>query len=393
MTKELLFFFLVVGGLGSIGSLIYLIISRFIEKKRTTKLEETSKDIGFSFSKSEDETIPNNKHYPHLFSQGHTQKAWNIMGNETENGDLIKIFDYQYTEGGGKNRRTYDQTICLFSSLQIDLPAFHLRPENIFNRFLSDIGSEGYEDIDFESNPDFSDHYLLTGELDTEQPLHNNEEKVRNIFNENVLDFYEKNVGLCTEAMDKTLIYYKHNKRVSPENIEVFLKDGIKVLSLFTASQSAKGEPQQVHSQNEPPGHNQSQLRGNDEVLYPESPMPWYIRNYIDVLKRYVLFDGRASKREFWWFTLINSIISFCVLPAVTAILGMLIGFKLPLMPLIGIYKLAVFLPSTAVGVRRMRDSGRSGWWVFVPIINIMFWVYVSEPRDNQYGPPPLVPK
>jgi len=120
--------------------------------------------------------------------------------------------------------------------------------------------------------------------------------------------------------------------------------------------------------------------------------MPWYIRNYIDVLKRYVLFDGRASKREFWWFTLINSIISFCVLPAVTAILG-LIGFKLPLMALIGIYKLAVFLPSTAVGVRRMRDSGRSGWWVFVPIINIMFWVYVSEPRDNQYGPPPLVPK
>ena len=89
MTKELLFFFLVVGGLGSIGSLIYLIISRFIEKKRTTKLEETSKDIGFSFSKSEDETIPNNNHSPHLFSQGDIQKAWNIMENETENGDLI----------------------------------------------------------------------------------------------------------------------------------------------------------------------------------------------------------------------------------------------------------------------------------------------------------------
>ncbi|MDP6751555.1 MAG: DUF805 domain-containing protein [Candidatus Poribacteria bacterium] len=384
-------YFLVVGVifLMIVGSVIGL-ISRFIEKKRVLKLEDTSKDIGFSYSKSEDETIPNNNHYPHLFSQGHAQKAWNIMENETENGDLIKIFDYEYTEGGGKNRRTYDQTICLFSSLQIDLPAFHLRPENIFNRFLSDMGLAGYEDIDFESNPDFSDHYLLTGELDAEQPRHDNEGKVRNIFNENVLDFYEKNVGLCTEAMGNTLIYYRHNKRVSPENIEGFLKEGIKVLSLFTTSQSAKGEPPQAHSQIEPPEHNQNQLGESDEVLYPESPMPWYIRNYIDVLKRYVLFDGRASKREFWWFTLINSIISFCVLPAITAILGVFIGFKPSLAQ---IYNLAVFLPSLAVGIRRMKDTGRSGWWVCVPIINIMFWVSASEPRDNQYGPPPLAPK
>ena len=384
-------YFLVVGVifLMIVGSVIGL-ISRFIEKKRVLKLEDTSKDIGFSYSKSEDETIPNNNHYPHLFSQGHAQKAWNIMENETENGDLIKIFDYEYTEGGGKNRRTYDQTICLFSSLQIDLPAFHLRPENIFNRFLNDMGLAGYEDIDFESNPDFSDHYLLTGELDAEQPRHDNEGKVRNIFNEKVLDFYEKNVGLCTEAMDNTLIYYRHNKRVSPENIEGFLKEGIKVLSLFTTSQSAKGEPPQAQSQIEPPEHNQNQLGESDEVLYLESPMPWYIRNYIDVLKRYVLFDGRASKREFWWFTLINSIISFCVLPAITAILGVFIGFKPSLAQ---IYNLAVFLPSLAVGIRRMKDTGRSGWWVCVPIINIMFWVSASEPRDNQYGPPPLAPK
>ena len=250
------------------------------------KLEEISKSIGFSYSKQEDGTIPNNNHYPHLFSQGHAQKAWNIMENETENGDLIKIFDYGYTEGSGRRRSRYDQTICLFSSRQIDLPAFRLRPDirdlNMSNKFGFRLFAlifrvmfwpfgrslwkfiiqrankptyEGYEDIDFESNPDFSDHYRLTGKLDAEQPLHSNEEKVRNIFNKNVLDFYEKNVGICTEAMDKTLIYYRHDKRVSPENIEGFLKEGIKVLSLFTTSQLAKGESQQVHSQNEPPGH------------------------------------------------------------------------------------------------------------------------------------------
>ena len=280
-------YFIVVGAIFlMIVSSVIGFISRLIEKKRVQKLEEISKSIGFSYSKQEDGTIPNNTHYPYLFSHGHDQKAWNIIGNETKNGDLIKIFDYEYTEGSGRRRSKYDQTICLFSSRQIDLPAFRLRPDirdlNMSNKFGFRLFAlifrvmfwpfgrsiwkfiiqrankptyEGYEDIDFESNPDFSDHYRLTGKLDAEQPLHSNEKKVRNIFNKNVLDFYEKNVGICTEAMDKTLIYYRHDKRVSPENIEGFLKEGIKVLSLFTTSQLAKGESQQVHSQNGPPGH------------------------------------------------------------------------------------------------------------------------------------------
>jgi len=99
---------------------------------------------------------------------------------------------------------------------------------------------------------------------------------------------------------------------------------------------------------------------------------------------------GELLSGNFGGLHSINSIISFCVLPAVAAILGVLIGFK---PPLANIYNPAVFLPSLAVGIRRMKDTGRSGWWVCVPIINIMFWVSASEPRDNQYGPHPLDPK
>jgi uncharacterized membrane protein YhaH (DUF805 family) len=108
---------------------------------------------------------------------------------------------------------------------------------------------------------------------------------------------------------------------------------------------------------------------------------------YTNVLKKYAEFDGRAARKEYWMFVLVNSIISIII-----SILGNIIDFK----SLSSIYALAVLLPSLAVLVRRLHDTNRSGWWVLIAlvpfigaIVLIIFAVLDSQPGDNQYGPNP----
>ena len=110
---------------------------------------------------------------------------------------------------------------------------------------------------------------------------------------------------------------------------------------------------------------------------------------YIEVLKKYAVFSGRARRQEYWMFTLVN-----LVIVVVISIIGELIG----LAPLVNIYILATFLPALGVLIRRLHDTNRSAWWIFitlVPLIGfiamIVFLVKDSDPLENRYGPNPKV--
>ena len=115
---------------------------------------------------------------------------------------------------------------------------------------------------------------------------------------------------------------------------------------------------------------------------------------YLDVLKKYAEFNDRARRQEYWFFTLFNVIVSI-VLALMDGAMGSLsasAGVGL----LSGIYALAVFIPSLAVLVRRLHDTGRTGWWVllcFIPLIGVIvilvFLVLDSDPGANEYGPNP----
>jgi uncharacterized membrane protein YhaH (DUF805 family) len=101
---------------------------------------------------------------------------------------------------------------------------------------------------------------------------------------------------------------------------------------------------------------------------------------YVDVLKKYAVFDGRARRKEYWMFVLFNLIVSIIV-----GIIGGLIKA-----PIIGsIYSLAVLLPSIAVGVRRMHDTDHSGWWLLLPIVNLVFACTDGTPGPNRFGENP----
>jgi len=110
---------------------------------------------------------------------------------------------------------------------------------------------------------------------------------------------------------------------------------------------------------------------------------------YLEVLKKYAVFNGRARRKEYWMFFLFNIIIA-----AVLAIIDTYL-FGGPSF-LYGLYVLAVLLPALGVMVRRLHDTGRTGWWVlvlFIPLIGhivmLVFLVLDSQPGDNQYGPNP----
>ena len=109
--------------------------------------------------------------------------------------------------------------------------------------------------------------------------------------------------------------------------------------------------------------------------------MNWYLK----VLKQYAVFSGRAQRKEYWMFYLINFIIASGI--------GLIEGLAGSPGVFSALYGLAVLIPGSAVSVRRLHDIDRSGWWLLIgliPLIGIIvllvFMVQDSKPGDNQYG-------
>ena len=107
--------------------------------------------------------------------------------------------------------------------------------------------------------------------------------------------------------------------------------------------------------------------------------MKWYLKVVKD---NYANFKGRASREEYWMFFLFN----FIFLIALSFIEVFLFGLYSSILS--NIYYLAVLVPSIAVAVRRMHDTGKSGWFLLIPIYNLILAVTSGESGENQYGAP-----
>ena len=113
------------------------------------------------------------------------------------------------------------------------------------------------------------------------------------------------------------------------------------------------------------------------------------------VFSKYATFSGRARRREFWWWYLFVTIV-YVVASIIDRAAGLTYGdLTYGGGWLSSIAGLALLLPNLAVGVRRLHDTGRTGWWLLiglVPFIGIIvllyFFIFDSE-NDNQYGPYP----
>jgi len=97
--------------------------------------------------------------------------------------------------------------------------------------------------------------------------------------------------------------------------------------------------------------------------------------SYLTTFKKYFQFSGRATRGEFWTFTLLNTVI-FIILGILGLVLGSVSSSLASLIGLIyGLFSLASLLPSLSVLIRRLHDTGRSGWWFFIALIPLVGFI------------------
>jgi uncharacterized membrane protein YhaH (DUF805 family) len=118
------------------------------------------------------------------------------------------------------------------------------------------------------------------------------------------------------------------------------------------------------------------------------------MKYYVDVMKKYAVFNGRARRKEYWMFVLFNLI--FLI---VAMILDNILGTKISGLPyglIYCLYAVAIIVPALAVSIRRLHDIGKSGWYIFVNLIPLagFIWYLVllcssGNTGENKYGPDP----
>jgi len=119
--------------------------------------------------------------------------------------------------------------------------------------------------------------------------------------------------------------------------------------------------------------------------------MEQYVEFYIGVLKKWNIFSGRARRKEYWMFFLMNFILF--------TILGVLIQF-----PYMGdvfyiisvLLSFALIIPNLALSIRRLHDTNHSGWLLLlglIPLIGaiilLVFFIQGGTSGNNKYGPNP----
>ncbi|MFC1679418.1 hypothetical protein ACFL2T_04335 [Elusimicrobiota bacterium] len=210
------------GIFGFFGAIVAVAIGwhYYSEKKRREAMADAAYHLGLEFSPDASFLETGEFARFQVFNEGHSRKFKNVIKGEVSKRP-VNIFDYQYTTGGGKNSTTHRATMAVFTLPKGDMPQFELRPEHIFHK----IGAVfGYQDIDFDTHPEFSKTYLLRGK---------SEQDVRGLFRMDVLYHFESHPGWSVEGVGQWMVIYRANKRVDPEQLRAFVDDTQGIVSVF----------------------------------------------------------------------------------------------------------------------------------------------------------------
>lgn len=204
---------IIVAALALGAGIIYAV--RRAETKRREALATVAATLGFRFTPG-DVALPAGS-FP-FYERGHSQRAYNLLQGESA-GQPVSLFDYRYTTSGGRNQTTLHQTVVVFHKGAEGLPDFELSPENLFHK----IGQVfGYQDIDFEDDPEFSTAYLLRGR---------DEAAIQNLFTRTVRAFLSQHPGWTVQVRGGSVLLCRAARRVNPEDIPTFLADSLSIVS------------------------------------------------------------------------------------------------------------------------------------------------------------------
>ena len=200
--------------------LFVFLLVRWAGKKRREALSRFAQMQGLSYVKEETE-LQNAHCAPfHLFQQGHTRVFDNVIQGSID-GSNLKLFDYSYTTGHGKNRSTQTQTVAVFQVKNTELPPFELRPEHFFHKIRSLFG---HEDINFPEDSRFSEDYFLKGK-DTEV--------VQELFGPDIRNYFANDKTWSIEGGGQWLVIYKASRKTKIANLAQFMRQVSDIYRLF----------------------------------------------------------------------------------------------------------------------------------------------------------------
>lgn len=200
---------------------IFVTIGMRRVKKRNAGLQEFAERYHMTFEEKGESNLLDELDSFHLFSKGGGRKINGLLSAKTKEA-FLNVFDYSFTTHNGKTTQKWVQTVVYFKSDSLNLPSFAMRPENIFHKIGSTLG---YQDIDFDSFPEFSKHFLLRGE---------DENSIRKIFNNKVLYYFNDKTGISVEGFENKLIIYKNARQIKIDALKEYIDEAIQIFQLFS---------------------------------------------------------------------------------------------------------------------------------------------------------------
>jgi len=132
--------------IAAVGGIIY--VAWLMEKRRREAMARLASKLGYGFSARDGWGIPGRYEQIDLFRRGHSRRARNVINGERD-GSAVKIFDYRYTTGSGKNKSTHSRNVMLVEMPEQRFPELYIRREGFFDKIAAAVG---FDDIDFESH-------------------------------------------------------------------------------------------------------------------------------------------------------------------------------------------------------------------------------------------------
>ena len=202
---------MITGSVALVGGVLFLVKQQ--EKKRTEAMQLAAQLMGFSFGGLTDGADIGD--FP-LYRHGRSKKMRNSMEG-TLGGRAAVIGDYSYYVQSGKSGHTVVQTVVLFKDAVTGLPDFSLSPESVFHRLAEVFG---YQDIDFDTNEEFSKKYLLRGQ---------DENAIRRLFTSDALSLLASQPGWSVEAVGGRVLVYKGYKSAEAAQLPAFAADTLRI--------------------------------------------------------------------------------------------------------------------------------------------------------------------
>lgn len=210
--------------LGGIALAFFVRRKQAQERHRAEAMAAAAQLMGFSFT-----AVVNNLQLASyvtlpLFQRGHSHAARNLLTGAINDQEVL-IFDYEFREGTDSGV-TYSQTVALLPNHQATLPVFRLVPETSDHKIAQWFG---YQDIDFEDYPEFSQIYLLRGP---------DEAAIRQAFGRPVLELFERNRIWSIESQDGHLLVYRDRKLRDPNRCPELAAKAVEFLQVLKSSTS-----------------------------------------------------------------------------------------------------------------------------------------------------------